>query len=142
MPVRQASAVWTGNLPNGKGKMKTGSGALEGEYSFASRFENGKGTNPEELIGAAHAGCFSMALSNILDGAGFPPKRIFTTAKVNLVKSGDGFRISEITLDTEGEAEGIDERTFLKHAEEAKKNCPVSQALKGLEIKLHAKLLP
>jgi osmotically inducible protein OsmC len=141
MPVRSAEAVWEGGLKNGKGKMKLGSGAFEGSFSFASRFEEGKGTNPEELIGAAHAGCFSMALSFILEQAGYKPDHVHTTSKVRIDKVGDGFKITAIDLDSEGKVHGIDEKTFLKHAENAKKSCPVSQALAGTEITLKARLV-
>ena len=140
MPARSASAVWEGSLQEGKGKMKLGSGAFEGQYSFASRFEEGKGTNPEELIGAAHAGCFSMALSAGLGRAGYTPKRVETQAKVHLGKTDAGFKITKIELETEAEVPGIDEKTFQEQAETAKKNCPVSQALGGVEIQLNAKL--
>ena len=141
MPKRTASAVWEGTIKEGKGKVRLGSGAFEGQYSFASRFEEGMGTNPEELIGAAHAGCFSMALSGGLTRAGFTPTRISTTASVSLGKVGEGFKITTIELNTEGEVPGIDEKTFLEHAETAKKNCPVSQALAGVDIKLNAKFV-
>ena len=141
MAVRSAEAVWEGNLLEGKGTMKLGSGAYEGAYSFASRFEEGPGTNPEELIAAAHAGCFSMALSAGLARAGYTAKRIHTTAKVHLNKVGEGFKITTIELETEAEVPGIDEKTFLEHAEAAKVGCPVSQALAGPEIKLQAKLV-
>jgi lipoyl-dependent peroxiredoxin len=141
MPVRRAEAVWEGNLMKGKGKMKLGSGAFEGAYSFASRFEEGTGTNPEELIGAAHAGCFSMALSLFLERAGHVPESIHTKAKVHIDKAGEGFRITTIELQTEAKVPGMDEKTFLAQAEAAKKGCPVSQALTGVEIKLNATLL-
>jgi osmotically inducible protein OsmC len=118
-----------------------GSGAFEGAYSFASRFEEGTGTNPEELIGAAHAACFSMALAAGLTRAGFSPKRIGTTASVSLEKVGEGFKITRIELNTEAEIPNLDEKTFLEQAETAKKNCPVSQALAGTEISLNAKLV-
>ena len=140
MPVRSAVAVWEGNLKKGRGTVKLGSGAFEGNYSFASRFEKGPGTNPEELIAAAHAGCFSMALSMMLEGAGYTIDAIRTVANVHIDKAGEGFKITTIELETEGKVPGIDETTFLKHAEAAKKNCPVSMALTGAEIKLHAKL--
>ena len=140
MAIRSASAVWEGNLKNGKGKMKLGSGAWEGAYSFASRFEQGQGTNPEELIGAAHAGCFSMALSLLLEQAGYPVEHIRTTARVHIDKAGAGFKITTIELETEGTVPGIDDAAFRKQAEAAKKNCPVSMALTGVEIKLAAKL--
>ncbi len=141
MPVRNASAVWKGGLKDGKGTVKLGSGAFEGQYSFATRFEQGKGTNPEELIGAAHAGCFSMALSAGLGKAGFTPESIQTTAKVTLDKQGEGFAITRIDLVTEAKIPNIDQNTFRKHAEEAKANCPVSKALAGTKINLDAKLL-
>jgi osmotically inducible protein OsmC len=140
MPVRSAIAVWEGNLKHGKGKMKLGSGAYEGSYSFASRFEQGPGTNPEELIGAAHAGCFSMALSMMLEQAGYIAEHIHTTARVHIDKTGEGFKITSIELETEGKVPGIDDKTFMDKAEAAKKGCPVSMALAGPEIKLRAKL--
>ena len=141
MAKRTASAVWEGTPKDGKGKVKLGSGAFEGQYSFASRFEEGTGTNPEELIGAAHAGCFSMALAAGLTKAGLKPTRISTNASVSLEKVGEAFAITTIELDTEAEVSGIDQSAFLDHAEAAKKNCPVSKALAGTEIKLNAKLV-
>ena len=140
MAVRSANAVWEGDLKGGKGKVKLGSGAFEGAYSFSSRFEEGRGTNPEELIGAAHAGCFSMALSAGLGRAGFTPTRIQTEARVHLEKAEDGFKISRIQLLTEAEVPGIDARKFQEEAEAAKKGCPVSKALAGVSIELNAKL--
>jgi lipoyl-dependent peroxiredoxin len=140
MATRNGSAVWEGTLREGKGTVKLGSGAFEGPYSFASRFEDGAGTNPEELIGAAHAGCFSMALAAGLSKAGISPKRIATTAKVHLGQVDGGFKITLIELETTAEVPGVDEKTFLEHADTAKRNCPVSQALAGTEIKLQAKL--
>ena len=141
MAKRTASAVWEGTLKDGKGRVKLGSGAFEGQYSFASRFEEGTGTNPEELIGAAHAGCFSMALAAGLTRAGLNPTRISTDATVSLEKVGESFKITTIELETEAEVSGIDQSAFLDYAENAKKNCPVSQALAGTEIKLNAKLV-
>jgi len=141
MATRTGHAIWEGTLKDGKGTMKLGSGAFEGPYSFASRFENGNGTNPEELIGAAEAGCFSMALSLGLSNAGYSPKRISTTASVHIEKVGDGFKITSIDLKTEAEVPGIDEKTFIEQAEATKKNCPVSLALAGTEINLQAKLV-
>lgn len=141
MPVRSSSAVWNGNLLQGSGTMKLGSGAYEGAYSFPSRFESGKGTNPEELIAAAHAGCYSMALSFILGNAGFSATRVATTANVHLEKVGEGFSITKIELVTEAEIPGIDNATFQTHAEAAKKGCPVSKALAATEITLSAKLV-
>jgi osmotically inducible protein OsmC len=141
MAIRHANAVWEGTLKEGKGRMKFGSGAFDGAYSFASRFEEGTGTNPEELLGAAHAGCFSMAFSSGLTKAGFPPKRVATQANVHLEKVGEGFKITTIELVMEGDVPGIDEAKFMEVAEGAKKNCPVSQALAGVNIKLQAKLV-
>jgi len=140
MPTRKAQARWEGKVSEGKGTMKLGSGAFEGAYSFKSRFEDGKGTNPEELIGAAHAGCFSMALSLFLEKAGNPPDWIETKAKVHIEKQGEGFAITAIELATEARVPGIEEKAFQEQAEAAKKNCPVSKALAGTEIKLDARL--
>ena len=140
MAVRTSEAVWEGSLKEGKGTVRLGSGAYEGAYSFASRFEQGTGTNPEELIGAAHSGCFSMALSAGLGRSGFTPRRIQTKARVHLEKVGEGFKITEIELDTQADVPGIDNKAFLEHAEAAKKNCPVSLALSGTQITLNAKL--
>lgn len=141
MPVRKASAVWHGTLKEGSGSMSMQSGAYEGSYSFGSRFEEASGTNPEELIAAAHAGCFSMALSAGLGRAGLEPKRVATSASVHLEKVGEGFKITRIELDTEAEVPGIDEEKFQEQAEGAKTNCPVSQALAGVEISLKARLV-
>lgn len=141
MPKRNAHAVWEGDLKGGKGNMKFGSGAFDGAYSFASRFEEGTGTNPEELIGAAHAGCFSMAFSSGLGKAGFSPKRVSTKADVYLEKVGEGFSITKVVLNTEAEVPDIDDAKFNELAEGAKKGCPVSRALAGVEIELNAKLL-
>jgi osmotically inducible protein OsmC len=142
MPTRQSEAKWTGDLKAGKGTMKLGSGAYEGAYSFQSRMENGTGTNPEELIAAAHAGCFSMALSAKLSGAGHVPKSVHTTAKVSFEPVPGGFAITKIDLNTEGEVPGLDSAGFQKFAEEAKKGCPVSKALAAVpQITLTAKLL-
>lgn len=137
MTFRESSAIWEGNTRNGKGSMRLGSGTFEGAYTWASRFEDKPGTNPEELIGAAHAGCFSMALSSILDKAGHVPTRIATTAKVHIDK---GPKITLIELSTVGEVPGINEKEFIEFAEQAKKGCPVSQALSSIEIKLTASL--
>src|SRR3979411_1275624 len=126
MPVRKAEAEWTGRLRDGSGKVKLGSGTFEGSYSFGSRFENAKGTNPEELIGAAHAGCFSMALAAGLGRAGFAPKRVPTTANVHMGKVGEGFKITLIELDNESEVPGIDDAAFQEQARKAKEGCPVS----------------
>ena len=139
--VRTSKAQWNGSLKDGKGTVSLGSGAYDGQYSFSSRFESGTGTNPEELIAAAHAGCFSMAFSAGLGKAGFTPTRISSEAKVHLEKVGEGFGITKIDLITEAEVPGLDEATFLEHAEGAKKNCPVSKALGAVEITLTAKLV-
>jgi len=141
MPTRNASAKWEGDLKSGKGTMKLGSGAYEGQYSFASRFENGTGTNPEELIAAAHAGCFTMAFSNGLSQAGHVPTKVETTAKVHLEKTEAGFGIPRIDLVTEAIVPGLDEAKFQELAQTAKKNCPVSKLLAAAEITLDAKLV-
>ena len=141
MPVRTADAQWEGSLQDGNGTVRLGSGAFEGQYSFASRFEEGTGTNPEELIAAAHAGCFSMALSAGLSRAGHVPDRVHTTAKVHLDKGDAGFRIAAIELDTEAVVPGIDDAAFQKEAQAAKAGCPVSQALAAVDIKLDARLV-
>jgi len=138
MVIRESSAIWKGNLAKGTGTMRLGSGAYEGVYTNASRFEEGPGTNPEELVGAAHAGCFSMFLAALLSKAGHVPTSIATTAKVHL---GDGPRITLIELSTVGDVPGMDEKTFIKIAEEAKKGCPVSQALAAVDISLAARLV-
>lgn len=142
MPTQRAEAEWKGNLMEGSGRLKVGSGAFDLPYSFKSRFEEGQAaTNPEELIGAAHAGCFTMALTLQLSQARLTPTRIHTTARVTLEKAGGGFAITRIVLSTEAEIPGIDDATFQKHALDAKQNCPVSKALAGTEIHLDAKLL-
>ena len=140
MPARIGSAVWEGTLKGGKGTMKLGSGAYEGPYSFSSRFESGTGTNPEELIGAAEAGCFSMALSANLEKAGHPATRIRTNATVKLEIVDGGPKITAIDLDCEAEVPGIDQAKFSEQAELTKKNCPVSVALSGTQINLSARL--
>ena len=141
MPIRTASARWQGNLTEGSGTIKTGKGGYQGNYSFKSRFEEGEGTNPEELIGAAHAGCFSMAFSKGLADAGFTPTSVETVAKVHLDKNDAGFGVSRIELETVGDVPNIDEATFQKIAEGAKENCPISRLLSpGAQISLSAKL--
>ena len=139
MATRTGSAIWDGTLKQGKGTMKLGSGAFEGPYSFSSRFEEGKGTNPEELMGAAEAECYSMALSANLEKAGHPAKRISTTVKLEMV--GGGPKITAIDLKTEAEVPGIDEAKFREQAEQTKKTCPVSVALAGTQINLDARLV-
>ena len=141
MPKRTASAVWNGSLTEGSGTMRMGSGAYEGPYSFQSRFEEGDGTNPEELIAAAHAGCFSMALSAELGNAGHEVESVETDATVHLDKVPEGFAIKRIDLHTRVTAPGLDEAAFREAAEAAKKGCPVSQALAAVEtIELDAEL--
>ena len=141
MAFRNAEAVWEGNLQEGHGRMKFGSGAFEGSYSYASRFEDGPGTNPEELLGAAHAGCFSMALSSGLGKAGYKPVRIFTKAQVKLERVEGKSRITKIHLDSSAEVPEISAEEFLKIAEATKTGCPVSAALTGVDITLEARLL-
>lgn len=139
MPERKSSATWNKDLQSGSGEMSLGSGAYTGEFSFASRFESGDGTNPEELIAAAHAGCFSMALSNALAEAGYSPERVSTEATVNL--NPDILEIDRIELKSEAAVPDIDENTFLDIANEAKEGCPVSKVLAGADITLDIKLL-
>ena len=142
MAIRTADAEWRGNLQDGQGHLRLGSGAYEGNYSFRSRMGDGAGgTNPEELIGAAHAGCFSMALSAMLAGAGFTPTRVHTTARVHFNPVEGGFAIGPIDLETEAVVPGIDEATFQRIAGEAKVGCPVSQALASTPINLQATLV-
>ncbi|HEX7166387.1 MAG TPA: OsmC family protein [Acidimicrobiales bacterium] len=142
MAVRKADARWEGTLQDGKGVMRLGGGAYEGPYSFVSRFEEGAGTNPEELIAAAHAGCFSMAFSGALGRGGFPPASVSTTAAVHLNKTDEGFRVQKIDLTTEADVPGIDEATFQEIAETAKRTCPISALLGGsAEITLAATLV-
>ena len=142
MPTHKAEAEWKGNLAQGSGRLKVGSSAFDGPYSFKSRFEEGQSaTNPEELIGAAHAGCFTMALTAQLSRAGITPTRIHTAAKVHLEKIGDAFSITRIELETEAQIPGIDDASFQKLALDAKQSCPVSKALAGTSIHLNAKLL-
>ena len=143
MPARTGDAEWHGDLQSGRGTVALGSGAFSGSYSFRSRFEDGEGgqaTNPEELIAAAHAACFSMALSHALAGAGHTPERVATTATVHLERDEGGFSISRIDLATEASVPGIDEEEFCSQAEGAKANCPVSKALAAVAITLEAKL--
>ena len=142
MSTRKAEAEWKGNLAEGGGRLRVGSGAFDGPYSFKSRFEEGQSaTNPEELLGAAHAGCFTMALTAQLSRERLTPARIHTEANVKLEKVGDTFSITQIELVTEAEVPGIDDATFQRYALDAKQNCPVSKALAGTEIRLTAKLL-
>lgn len=140
MPVREASAQWQGGLKGGDGSVAFGGGAFEGRYNFSSRFEEGTGTNPEELIAAAHASCFSMALSAELEGAGHSPESVDTTARVKVEKSDEGFSITESALQTTARVPGLSDEEFQKIAAGAKAGCPVSRALAGVEIKLEATL--
>lgn len=142
MPTRKAEAEWKGNLAEGSGTLKVGSGAFEGPYSFKSRFEEGEAaTNPEELLGAAHAGCFTMALTAQLSRNGFSTTRIHTEARVKLEKVGEAFSITEIALETEAEIPNIDDAKFQEFAKGAKENCPLSKALAATTIHMTAKLL-
>jgi osmotically inducible protein OsmC len=142
MAIRSAKATWKGNLKEGKGTVGVESGIFtDVEYSFSKRFENEKGTNPEELLGAAHAACYTMALSAGLSGAGYKVVKVDTTDKVHVEKVGEGFSITKIEINSQAEIEGIDEATFNKIAEDTKKNCPVSKALTGVEFILNVKLL-
>jgi len=136
MAIRHAQAEWKGTLREGSGVMKFGK--FEGPYTFASRFESGEGTNPEELLGAAHAGCFSMFLSSLLTNAGFKPTRIHTTATVHLEA---GPTITMIELKTEAQVPNVDNAKLQELAQEAKKECPVSKALASVDIKLHVTLV-
>lgn len=137
---RKASAQWQGGLKDGKGTLSTDSGVLKNsQYSFSTRFEQGAGTNPEELIAAAHAGCFSMALSAQLEGAGMKPENIQTTATVTIEKSGEGFEIPAVHLDVVAKVSGGDEQAFRAAAEKAKAGCPVSRVLKA-NITMDARL--
>jgi len=141
MLFRKAEARWEGNLTEGAGRLTVGSGAVDAPYSLKSRLQDGQSaTNPEELLGAAHAGCFTMALAAQLSGAGLKPSDIHTTAKVSFEKIGDAFAIIRIELETSARVQGIDDATFQKLAADAKKNCPVSKALAAIEIRLKATL--
>ncbi len=140
MPARTANARWEGGLKDGKGNMRLGGGAFEGQYSFSSRFEEGTGTNPEELIAAAHAGCYSMAFSAGLEKAGYSPNSVETEAKVHLSPGDGGFKISRIDLVATADVPGIEEAAFQQAAEAAKEGCPVSKALAAVEITLNATL--
>lgn len=141
MAVRSAQAEWRGNLASGSGSVRTESGAVDGSYSFASRFEAGSGTNPEELVAAAHAGCFAMALSHGLSQAGFQPTSVRASSAVHLEKGDGGSSIARIHLTCEAEVPGIDEATFQEHAEKARNGCIISRVLAGAPISLEARLL-
>lgn len=140
MPTSKASAWWQGDLKSGSGHMRTGTGKFDSDFTAGARFKGEPGTNPEELLGAAYAGCFSMALSNLLDEAGHTPNRIDTTAKVLLEQVEDGFKIKLIELTTEGDVPNIDKDMFEKYVDEAKDNCPVSLALTGVEKRVNSTL--
>jgi osmotically inducible protein OsmC len=140
MPTRKAHARWEGTIKDGKGTVDFGNGAFKGAYSFGSRFADGAGTNPEELLGAAHAGCFAMALSLILGEAGFTPDYIDATAHVTIERQDGGFKITKSHIVCEARVANVDRAAFAKHAEAAKANCPVSQALAGTNITLDATL--
>jgi lipoyl-dependent peroxiredoxin len=140
MATRNGSAEWRGDLKGGEGDLTVGDGVFKGAYSFASRFEEGEGTNPEELIAAAHAGCFSMQLAGVLGKAGHKPESVSTTAKIHLDKDGDAFSITRSVLSAEAKVAGIDDDEFQRIADEAKRTCPVSRALGAIEIELEAKL--
>lgn len=141
MPVRKASAQWRGNLAQGKGVLSTETGVLKNTaYDAKSRFETGNTTNPEEILGAAHAGCFSMALANSLAKAGFKVNLITTEDSVHIEKTEDGFTITRIDISTAADVEGIDNDTFQKLAADTKNGCPVSKALKSVEMILDARL--
>ncbi len=138
MPVRHASATWHGSIKEGHGHMQFAD--YEGSYSVPSRFEEADGTNPEELLGAAHAGCFSMALSSGLSAAGNAPDSVQTTAAVHIDKLETGWTVTKIHLITKAQVAGIDEQAFQEQAESAKKNCPISRALEAVEITMEASL--
>lgn len=139
MPIRHADAQWEGTLKEGNGYLKLESGVYAGPYTWAGRFADGRGTNPEELLGAAHASCYTMFLSAILTRNNVPPTRIETRASVHL---GDGPTINRIELDVEAEVPGVDEESFQAYAQEAKEKCPVSKALAAVEeIVVNAKLV-
>lgn len=140
MVVRTSAAEWHGRVPDGGGTVSLGSGAFTGSYSFGSRFEEGAGTNPEELLGAAHASCFSMALSLLLTKAGYTPRKIETEARVHIDRIDEGFAITRIELVTEAEVPGLDPTAFSVHAQATKRDCPVSKALAGVDIALTASL--
>ncbi len=140
MPTRRASAVWEGGLQKGNGSFKGESGAVGGTYSFGSRFGDAKGSNPEELLAAAEAACYSMALSGGLEKAGTPPNRVETAAECTIEKVGDGFKITKMKLVVRAKVPGVTADAFRKVAEATKEGCPVSQALKAVPIELDAQL--
>src|SRR6202165_2950519 len=142
MTARNGSAEWRGSVERGSGTITVGDGVLEGAYSYETRFGEAAGTNPEQLLAAAHSGCFTMALANVLSAAGHPPRSLRTNAQVQLRNLDGAVTLARIDLETDGEVPGIDERQFQTYAEAAKRDCPVSRALAGIpEIVLTAKLL-
>jgi len=141
MPVRKASAVWHGDLIKGRGEVKTESGAVNNPYAFATRFENTPGTNPEELLGAAHAACYAMALSFVLGNNGFAAQKVSCDAAVSIDKVGDGFKITKIKLTCQATVPGITPEKFAEIATAVKSGCPVSQALSAVPMELDAKLV-
>jgi osmotically inducible protein OsmC len=141
MPTSSASAVWEGEFRSGRGHFKAGSGAFQGDYSFATRFGNARGTNPEELIAAAHAACLSMALTAGLEKGGTPATRISTNAACTVEAVGEGFKITRMRLEVRGKVAGLDQARFAQAAEAAKQGCPVSNALMGnVQLELDARL--
>ncbi len=140
MPARTATAEWRGDLAGGSGTVSTESGAVEQSYSFPSRFESGEGTNPEELLGAAHAGCYSMALSAGLARAGFTPTSVRTEARVHLAQVEGGFAVTGIELSCAADVPGITDEAFQEQARGAKAGCPISKALAAVDIQLEAHL--
>jgi osmotically inducible protein OsmC len=138
---RHAEASWQGTVPDGGGRIALGSGAFEGVFTLRNRVEDEvKGTNPEELIAAAEAGCFTMSLANLLEEAGSPPQDLQTTVRVRLEQKEEGFRITRISVSTDGDVPGFDAERFAELAEQAKASCPVSLALTGTEVVLEARL--
>jgi lipoyl-dependent peroxiredoxin len=141
MAIRTATAEWKGDLPSGAGTFSAESGSFDGNYSFQSRFEEGSGSNPEELVAAAHASCFSMFLAGVLSQGGNEAESVETEAKVHILEDGEGFSITKIALVTVGRVPGIDDATFQQAAQTAKENCPISKALAAVpEINLDARL--
>jgi osmotically inducible protein OsmC len=141
MPTSSATAVWEGGLKSGKGHFKAGSATFEGDYSFTTRFEGARGTNPEELLAAAHAACLSMALSAGLEKAGTPATRVSTKASCTIEKAGEGFKITKMRLEVRAKVPGVDQAGFAKAAEAAKNGCPVSGAFQGnMQLEMDARL--
>lgn len=141
MPIRKANARWNGTLTDGNGTIRLPAADVEARYSFQSRFQEGSGTNPEELLGAAHAGCFSMAFAGNLTRAGYAPESVETEAQVHLEKAGDGFEIPRIHLVTKVKVAGVSDSDFQRIAEDTKKGCPISRVLEKAEITMDAQRL-